>query len=196
MEFRTVRQRQSGTEKHARQVGGRGEFFLFGYEVSHDSSIESVGVQLSPNVEDYLARDYWPAIKAGVRAGCEEAQRQGVRLCCTSLLIPSVREMLVDTTARLVQARLTEFVRSRVCEWSEPIEYFTEWLTSDVLALARGIHANAALDGLPALTDALIEAGCDDPLVMEHLRTCPDHGPSCWVVEMILDAESTRLASG
>jgi hypothetical protein len=64
-----------------------------------------------------------------------------------------------------------------------------------VLAIARGIHANAALDGIPALTDALLEAGCDDPLVMEHLRTCPDHGPSCWVVEMILDAASPR-ASG
>ncbi|MBM3980095.1 MAG: hypothetical protein FJ304_07385 [Planctomycetes bacterium] len=67
-----------------------------------------------------------------------------------------------------------------------------EWLTSDVVALARGIHASAALDGLPALCDALLEAGCDDPLVVEHLQTCRDHAPSCWVVEMILDQLTAR----
>jgi hypothetical protein len=65
-----------------------------------------------------------------------------------------------------------------------------------VVALARGIDAGAALDGIPALADALQEAGCDNPLVMEHLRTCPDHSPSCWVVEMILDATRVRPASG
>jgi hypothetical protein len=65
-------------------------------------------------------------------------------------------------------------------------------LTSDVVALARGIHANAGLDGLSALTDALLEAGCDDPLVINHLNMCPDHASSCWVVEMILNQIESR----
>jgi hypothetical protein len=99
----------------------------------------------------------------------------------------------VDTSPAIVQRSVAECINAAVAEQhAEPVPPLrTEWLTSDVMALARGIHANAALDGLPALTDALIEAGCDDPLVMEHLKTCPDHGPSCWVVEMILDQLAT-----
>jgi hypothetical protein len=187
VQFLTIRERKSGTEKHMRQFGGQGEYFVFGYEVSHDPSLESVGVQLGRDVQSDHAREYGPDILAGVLAGLEEAQRKGVRLCCTRLLIPSIRDFPVDTSLRLVRARLAEFVLSRLTEWAEPVEPLRRaWLTSDVVALAKGIHATAALDGIPALTDALLEAGCDDPLVMEHLRTCPDHGPSCWVVEMIL----------
>ncbi|MBP3960319.1 hypothetical protein J8F10_34255 [Gemmata sp. G18] len=62
-----------------------------------------------------------------------------------------------------------------------------EWLTSDVIALAMGIRADAATDRYLVLSDALRDAGCEDQLIHDHLQTCPDHGSSCWVVEMILD---------
>jgi hypothetical protein len=161
--------------------------------VSHDPTIETLGVQLSPNTtKRYGSREYGTDIQLGVQTGCDEARREGVRLCCASLLVLGINEDAIDTSPHVVQTRLAEFVRSHVVKWSEPIPPLrAEWLTADVVALARGIHANAALDGLPALTDALIEAGCDDPLVLEHLKTCSDYAPSCWVVEMILDQSST-----
>ena len=102
----------------------------------------------------------------------------------------------VDTSPQLVRTRLTEFIQPQIVAWVNPLPpLHKDWLTSDVIALARGIHATSAFDGLPVLHDALLEAGCDDPLVVEHLRTCPDHSPSCWVVEMIL-AGITARASG
>jgi hypothetical protein len=190
MQIRTVYQRQRGTERHLRVIGGRAEFFSFDYEVSHDPTIERVGVQLSPDVA--VSREYWPEIQEGVRNGCAEALRLGVRLCSTSLLILATKEHPVDTSPHVVRTNLATFVSSRVAGWSEPIALHPEWLTSDVVALARGIHTHSALDGLPALTDALLEAGCDDPLALEHLRMCPDHGPSCWVVEMICAQAAAR----
>lgn len=155
-------------------------------------------MQLNPDVIKSAAWDYESDIYAGVRVGWEDARSDdSARLCCTKLHILATRDNPVDTSPYVIRLLLSEFVRKRIAEWAESLAPLrAEWLTSDVVALARGIHANAALDGLPALTDALLEAGCDDQLVMEHLQTCPDHSPSCWVVEMILDVESRRLASG
>jgi hypothetical protein len=163
--------------------------------VRHDAAIEGVGVRIEPSAI-YELDEFWPEMQAGVRAGNDVARERGIRLLCTSLFIPSTKGLPVDTSPDLARTRLAEFVLSQLVSWAEPIPpLHKDWLTSDVIALARGIHATSSFDGLPALHDALLEAGCDDPLVMEHLRTCPDHSPSCWVVEMIL-AGSTARASG
>jgi len=190
MLFLTVPQRKNGTETYARQTGPLGEFFAFDYEISCDPTVEGVGVQLSPDVIPCAAWDYEPDIHAGARVGWEDAlYDDAVRLCCTKIHVLRTRDNPVDTSPAVVRLLLISFVRKLITVWGEHVQRLRpEWLTSDAIALARGIHTNAALDGIPALTDALLEAGCDDPLVMEHLRSCPDHGPSCWVVEMILDA--------
>jgi hypothetical protein len=61
------------------------------------------------------------------------------------------------------------------------------WRTTDVVALTRGIVADGAYDRLPILADALQDAGCDDPEVLEHLRQVP-HGcrVGCWVLDRLL----------
>lgn len=64
-----------------------------------------------------------------------------------------------------------------------PVEWHDRWRTETVVALARGIHFDAAFDRLPILADALEEAGCDSPEVLAH---CPGPGPharGCWVVD-------------
>jgi hypothetical protein len=109
----------------------------------------------------------------------------------------------VETTPYAVQLNVSRCVNYDLAQQrehvigvpvlTEPVPpLHKDWLTSDVVALARGIHANSAFDGLPVLYDALLEAGSDHPLVMEHLQTCSDHAPSCWVTEMILDQAATR----
>lgn len=189
MKFLTVREPKIGTLTHSRPLGPRGEFFEFAYEVCYDPQLERVGIDLDPEVTVNASWDYASDIVEGARVGWVDLIHDlQVRLCCIEFCILRTRDNTVDTSPRLIQQLVGRFVSAQINKWAEPIPPLrAECLTSDVVALARGIRANAALDGLLALCDALLEAGCDDPLVIEHLQTCRDHAPSCWVVEMILD---------
>jgi hypothetical protein len=61
------------------------------------------------------------------------------------------------------------------------------WLTSDVLALARGIYDDNAFDRMPILADALQDAGCGDVNVLDHCRDATQlHVRGCWVVDSLL----------
>jgi hypothetical protein len=61
------------------------------------------------------------------------------------------------------------------------------WLTSDVLALARGIETEKAFDRMPILADALQDAGCTSDDVLNHCRAVGwEHGRGCWVVDLLL----------
>ena len=60
------------------------------------------------------------------------------------------------------------------------------WLTSDVLLLARGIYTDRAFDRMPILADALQDAGCDNPDVLNHCRADGPHVRGCWVVDLLL----------
>ena len=60
------------------------------------------------------------------------------------------------------------------------------WLTSDVVALARGIDEERAFDRMPILADAFQDAGCDDVNVLDHCRQPREHVRGCWVVDLVL----------
>ena len=193
MRFVTIATPRSGTYTHRVQTGGRGEYFRFEYELRPDPTAERLRLRFGERLAGTVWPEILPAITAGVDGGLLDAA--GVRHCCTDLLVSSGFHHEIQNPYPGVLKALRAFVRDALPEWTTAVEPLrAEWLTSDVVALARGVHATAALDGLPALTDALLEAGCDHPLVMEHLRTCPDHAPSCWVVEMILDQAAAREA--
>lgn len=67
------------------------------------------------------------------------------------------------------------------------------WRTETVRLLAEGIEAERAFDRLPILADALEEAGCDVPAILNHCRLCSEHHPECWALKLALsDAESNR----
>lgn len=67
-----------------------------------------------------------------------------------------------------------------------PIAVEPSWLTSDVLALATGIYQDRAFDRLPILADALEDAGCDSPEVLDHCRGPGPHVRGCWLVDALL----------
>jgi hypothetical protein len=68
-----------------------------------------------------------------------------------------------------------------------PVALEPAWLTSDVLALARGIYEEKAFDRMPILADALQDAGCDNDTVLAHCRgTAPTHVRGCWVLDLVL----------
>ncbi|HEY1189494.1 MAG TPA: hypothetical protein VGE74_17715 [Gemmata sp.] len=60
------------------------------------------------------------------------------------------------------------------------------WLTNDVVALALGIYQDRAFDRMPILADALQDAGCDNPEVLDHCRSDGPHCRGCWVVDLLL----------
>jgi hypothetical protein len=68
-----------------------------------------------------------------------------------------------------------------------PVTADPAWLTSTVVALARGIDTDRAFDRLPILADALQDAGCDDHDVLSHCRGGGPHVRGCWVVDVLLD---------
>lgn len=58
------------------------------------------------------------------------------------------------------------------------------WLTTAVVGIAQGIHADRAFDRLPVLADALEDAGCADKTILAHCRGPGPHLPGCWVVDL------------
>jgi hypothetical protein len=67
-----------------------------------------------------------------------------------------------------------------------PVTLDSSWLTSTVLALARGIYEEKAFDRMPILADALQDAGCDNEDILNHCRQPGDHCRGCWVLDLLL----------
>jgi hypothetical protein len=62
-----------------------------------------------------------------------------------------------------------------------------EWNDGLVLNLVRTIQAERAFDRLPILADALEEAGCTDPILLEHFRYPGPHHRGCWILDRWID---------
>lgn len=73
-----------------------------------------------------------------------------------------------------------------------PVVIDRQWRTETVVALARGVYAERAFDRLPILADALEEAGCDHPPVLNHCRGGSPHVRGCWVVDLLACKGRTR----
>ncbi len=67
-----------------------------------------------------------------------------------------------------------------------PVVLRPSWLTSTVLALARGIYEDRAFDRMPILADALQDADCDSEDILNHCRSESVHVRGCWVVDLLL----------
>ena len=67
-----------------------------------------------------------------------------------------------------------------------PVSLEPAWVTSTVIALARGIYDGRAFDRTPILADALQDAGCEHPDILNHLRGDGPHVRGCWVVDLLL----------
>jgi hypothetical protein len=74
-----------------------------------------------------------------------------------------------------------------------PVAVEPSWLTSDVVALARGIYDEKAFDRMPILADALQDAGCANDDVLTHCRDAKQvHVRGCWVVDLLLGLSLRR----
>jgi hypothetical protein len=59
------------------------------------------------------------------------------------------------------------------------------WLSPDVTAVVQQIYDKRRFSDLPALGDALEEAGWNVPALVEHCRSGGEHVRGCWVVDAL-----------
>ena len=88
----------------------------------------------------------------------------------------------------LVGLRPAAELAARVGKWvrgARPV-IDPRWRTTDVLGLARGIAADAAVNRLPILADALMDAGCADEAVLAACQTAGPEPVGWWVVDLLL----------
>ncbi len=89
------------------------------------------------------------------------------------------------------------FIVCPLCRYDVPLPYDLlrpialdpAWLTPTVVQLATTIYDNRLFDRMPVLADALEEAGCTVPEVLEHCRSGGEHVRGCWVVDKVLGKE-------
>ena len=67
-----------------------------------------------------------------------------------------------------------------------PITLDPSWLTSTVLALAQQMYDSRDFSAMPILADALQDAGCDNPQILEHCRGPGPHVRGCFIVDACL----------
>ena len=101
----------------------------------------------------------------------------------------SVWRKTFDEAEAAEKARQAELIREVFGNPFRPLKVDPSWLTSDVVALARGIYEEKAFDRMPILADALQDAGCDNVNVLDHCREAREHVRGCWVVDLVLGKE-------
>jgi hypothetical protein len=67
-----------------------------------------------------------------------------------------------------------------------PVAVEPDWRTSTVIALATGIDESLDFTAFPILADALQDAGCENPDLLNHCREAGDHARGCWAIDAIL----------
>jgi hypothetical protein len=94
-------------------------------------------------------------------------------------------------------AALCHIVRDAFADVFRPVALDPSWRTSTVLQLAEAAYAHREQPAntfeplrLAVLADALQDAGCAEPLVLDHLRGPGPHAPGCWVVDLLLGKEA------
>jgi hypothetical protein len=102
-----------------------------------------------------------------------------------SLLGPEGEEGLTGVHFRKQEAVFREIVGNPFAA----VEFNPRWRTSDVVGLARAIYDDRAFLRMPILSDALMDAGCEDEQILAHCRIPNIHVRGCWLVDLILSQE-------
>ena len=70
-----------------------------------------------------------------------------------------------------------------------PFALTSEWRTDIAVSLARQMYELRDFGAMPILADALQDAGCDNPDILDHCRGPGPHVRGCWVVDRVLGKE-------
>jgi hypothetical protein len=119
-----------------------------------------------------------------------------------ALAVRSVVEVITVTFAEMcVPCETYESARDRNSElivrylhevldgWWLPSVDRSPWLVwneGTIPRLAETIYEERAFDRLPILADAIEDAGCNQPALLDHLRQGGKHVRGCWALDLIL----------
>jgi hypothetical protein len=82
-----------------------------------------------------------------------------------------------------------DFFFSKACHGGplHPVNFSPQWRTNTADALARQMDETRDFTAMPILADALQDAGCEQPDILNHCRdTNHRHKHGCWVVDLVL----------
>jgi hypothetical protein len=98
-----------------------------------------------------------------------------------------------DASRKAESALQAALVREIFGNPFHPVTIEPSWITPTVLALAQAAYDNrnlpsGTLDNArrAALADALEEAGCTNPDILNHCRRPGEHVRGCWVLDLLL----------
>ena len=100
-----------------------------------------------------------------------------------------VRNSSVYREEQLLRANL---IRDVVPSPFHKIEFdpaWRSWCDETITHLARATYDEYRLDNLFILADALEEAGCVEPSIINHCRQAGPHIRGCWVLDLILSQD-------
>ncbi|HEY2909901.1 MAG TPA: hypothetical protein VGI99_06625 [Gemmataceae bacterium] len=80
----------------------------------------------------------------------------------------------------------TTFLREVFGAAPKPAYFQPCWRDRNVLSIAQNLDDGRDFSSLPLLADALQDAGCTDPYILEHCRQPRGHIRGCWVIESLL----------
>jgi hypothetical protein len=69
------------------------------------------------------------------------------------------------------------------------VVFDSNWRASTVVSIAQAMYDSRDFAPMPLLADALQDAGCEQPDILDHCRTGQTHVRGCWVVDLILGKE-------
>lgn len=104
----------------------------------------------------------------------------------------SISDFLISHTIKasagdpLVRTKITGLLRDICGSPFRPATADRAWLTAPVVERARSLYETQEFDRLPALADALEEAGCTNDAILVHLRSAGPHVRGCWALDLIL----------
>ena len=70
-----------------------------------------------------------------------------------------------------------------------PITLSPSWLTSTVISLAQQMYDSRDFSAMPILADALMDASCDNEIILAHCRGPGPHTRGCWVLDLLTGRE-------
>jgi len=98
-----------------------------------------------------------------------------------------------EARERTARKQLALLLRELVGNPFTPPRFEPTWRTSTAVQLAQGIFEERAFDRMPILADALLDADCDEEVVLRHCRGTElwnkepvYHIRGCWVIELVL----------
>lgn len=172
---------------------------LQSWSESEEDTFEEEEIDLTTNSLYCAAAAVWHAI---AEVGSPHLIANVDRIWNASPFLREVFDNVVEARAgvapnqnearKAIRQEQCDFLRDIIGNPFRPVEFQPEWLLSNngtVVKMAQWIYEQKEYGDLPILGDALEEAGCGSPGILEHCHSARVHVKGCWALDQILGRE-------